>query len=488
MKKKKSKKIFSKIFLPIALVLIAFVVASFSYNYISTDTFVKDNARDEITQALDDIKNQLVAYEYSDDMEFTLSTSKYLISQGNATKVYVYDENFEAVSFFDNTIYQDLELTAFLSSILEDYELEEDVLTTIDFGGKKYLANTYVTGDHLHIRQKYFIVVQDLTEKTILIRENLRNMLLIQLIILIIAVLTVYKIASDLSKPIIKLSDESKEYVVGKSITIDKEPSDISELEVLRDTLFKMQTKINEENKHKNTIYENTAHDLRTPLVSILGYADGLKSGIIKDKKKACDVIIKTGNQLKEMIENILILSRFDNETYVSTFEDVSLTDFLSEQIELVKVIDNGKDISLKINSKNVIYNKGKANYDEIIINTDKKLLTRIIQNLLSNAIKYAKSEIIISANETNKTLSKKLKSNDSLNNSHKSNVIITIFNDGLGISKKDLNNIFTRYYKGEDGHFGIGLAVVKSAVEYLGGKINIESKKNVGTTFTISL
>lgn len=476
MAKKKSKKIFSKIFSPISLVLIAFVVASFSYNYISTDHFVKDNARDEITQALDDIKNQLVAYEYSDDVEFTLSTSKYLISQGNATKVYVYDENFEAVSFFDNTIYQDLELTAFLSSLLQNYELEEDVLTTIDFGGKKYLANTYVTGNHLHIRQKYFVVVQDLTEKSILIRENLRNMLLIQLVILVIAVLTVYKIASDLSKPIIKLSDESAEYIVGKGITIDKEPSDISELETLRDTLFRMQTKINEENKHKNTIYENTAHDLRTPLVSILGYADGLKSGIIKDKKKACDVIIKTGNQLKEMIENILILSRFDNETYVSSFEDVSLADFLSEQIELVRVIDNDKNISLKINSKNVFDNKAKANFDDVIINTDKKLLTRIIQNLLSNAIKYAEDEIVVSVDtlDKKKTSSRKIK--------------ISIFNDGVGISKKDLNNIFTRYYKGEDGHFGIGLAVVKSAVEYLGGKIQVESKKNVGTTFTICI
>ena len=470
MAKKKSKKIFSKIFSPISLVLIAFVVASFSYNYISTDRFVKDNARDEITQALDDIKNQLIAYEYSDDVEFTLSTSKYLISQGNTTKVYVYDENFAAVSFFDNTIYQDLELTAFLSSLLQDYELEEDVLTTIDFGGKKYLANTYVTSNHLHIRQKYFVVVQDLTEKSILIRENLINMLIIQLVILFIAVLTVYKIASGLSKPIIKLSDESAEYVVGKSITIDKNPSDIDELEILRETLFKMQTKINEENKHKNTIYENTAHDLRTPLVSILGYADGLKSGIIKDKKKACDVIIKTGNQLKEMIENILILSRFDNETYESSYERINLISFLKEQIELIKVIVSDKKIELYYNSKNLTKEKDLSHYDNVSINTDKKLLTRIIQNLLSNAIKYAESKIVVSVD---------LKSKKS---------IISIFNDGPGINKKDLKNIFTRYYKGEDGHFGIGLAVVKSAVEYLNGKIQVDSKKNQGTTFTISL
>ena len=204
--------------------------------------------------------------------------------------------------------------------------------------------------------------------------------------------------------------------------------------------------------------------------MSILGYADGLKSGIIKDKKKACDVIIKTGNQLKEMIENILILSRFDNETYVSTYEDVKLVEFLMEQIELTKVIDNNKKIDLVINSKKITSANNLSKYDNLIVNTDKKLLTRIIQNLLSNAIKYAESKIIVSADNKNKK------------------TIISIFNDGVGINKKDLKNIFTRYYKGEDGHFGIGLAVVKSAVEYLGGKIQVESKKNMGTTFIISL
>ena len=453
MKNQKPKKIFIKIFVPLAIILILFAIISYAYNYISIDRFVKDNAKEKIIEAFDEVKRQLYDFEKSGEDVFKLQISDSLLNQDNNTRIYVYDENFREVALFDNTIYIDKDMTNFLSELLSNYELEEDVLTTIEFNNREYLANTYVAGYDLDIDEKYFVVVQDLTEKTRLIKESLLNIILIQILILILAVIIVYKIALDLSKPIINLSEESSEYVVGKGITIDDKSIDIKEVESLRDTLYKMQEKIEEDDKRKSTIYENVAHDLRTPLVSILGYADGLKSGIIKDKSKACDVIIRTGNQLKEMIENILVLSRFDNETYKSVKEDVSLNDVILEQVEMVKLIDSGKKITFEEKTKTTI-------------NTDKKLIVRIIQNLLSNAIKYADTSIKV-------TLDKN---------------VIKISDDGEGISKRDVNNIFKRYYKGEDGHFGIGLAVVKNSVEYLGGSISVTSKKNQGTTFKISL
>lgn len=458
---KKTHKIFWKIFLPTVQIIILFAVVSFAYNYFSTDKFVKGNAKDAITEALVDINNQLQQFSYLQDEPFILNASKELLNQGSSTKVYVYDEDFNEITIFNNTFYQNQELTHFISSLLQNYELDEDVFTNIRLHNVHYLANAYVTPNDINIKEKYFVVLQDLTDKTLLIRESLRNIIVIQIIILLIAIFTIYRIARDLSKPIINLSAESSAYVVGKGITIDENASDISEIETLRSSLYNMQEKINAEDKRKNTIYENVAHDLRTPLVSILGYADGLKTGIIKDKKKACDVIIKTGNQLKEMIENILILSRFDNETYKGVFEDINLIDLINEQIEVIKIINRDIKISLITDEDN-----------EIIINSDKKLITRIIQNLLSNAIKYAKSEIIINV--------KKSKANSSLD--------ISITDDGDGIKKKDLQNIFTRYYKGDDGHFGIGLAVVQSSIEHLGGKITVISSKGKGTTFKITM
>ena len=205
--------------------------------------------------------------------------------------------------------------------------------------------------------------------------------------------------------------------------------------------------------------------------MSILGYADGLKSGIIKDKNKACDVVLRTGNQLKEMIENILVLSRFDNDTYKGNTEELSLVDLISEQVETVKVIDESK----KVIFENVLDDEG-------LVISDRKLLVRIIQNLLSNGIKYAKSKVIINIMDVG---SKSIQTiSTPIDGSYK--YVISIADDGKGIDTKNLQNIFTRYYKGEDGHFGIGLAVVKSSADYLGAKISVKSEKDKGTTFEL--
>ena len=468
---RKSKKIFSKIFWPIVQIVVIFAVATFLINYFSIDRFVKDNAKEKLNEAYNDVVSQIDNFKISGENTFTLKPSEHLVNQSNNTQVYVFDKDYNEVLLFDNNIYIDRDMLSFLSSLLSDYELEEGVLTNITFNQKEYIANTYVTSDTLNIREKYFVVIQELTGKSNLLRESSRQLFLIQLIVLVLVILTVYLVARDLSKPIIKLSKDSEEYVIGKGVTIGNESITTTELESLRLSLANMQKKIDEESNRKNTIYENVAHDLRTPLVSILGYADGLKSGIIKDKNKACDVILRTGNQLKEMIENILVLSRFDNDTYKGNTEELSLVDLISEQVETVKVIDERK----KVIFENVLDDEG-------LVISDRKLLVRIIQNLLSNGIKYAKSKVIINIMDMR---SKSMQTiSTPIDGSYK--YVISIADDGKGIDIKNLQNIFTRYYKGEDGHFGIGLAVVKSSADYLGAKISVKSDKDKGTTFEL--
>ena len=459
--RKKQRKIFGKIFWPIVLILVLFAIVTLLFNYFSVDRFVKENAKEKLEVAYNDVREQIRNFVASSDKDFKLMPSENLVNQSYNTRVYVFDDNYKEVALFDNTINIDSEMTSFLADLLINFELEEGVLTTIRFHGREYLANTYEADSNLNISEKYFVIVQDLTDKTLLLRENSKNILIVQILILMLTVLIVFIVARDLSKPLIKLSKESEEYIIGKGITIDADKMTIEELEILRESLYNMQQKIDEENNRKNTIYENVAHDLRTPLVSILGYADGLKNDIIKDKNKACDVILRTGNQLKEMIENILVLSRFDNDTYKSNKEEIDLIDLINEQIEMVKAIDE---------SKKVMFDNKLA--DSGVIFSDRKLIIRIVQNLLSNAIKYAKEKVIIQlSNVTGKTAYK-----------------IIVADDGEGIEENNIENIFTRYYKGVDGHFGIGLAAVKSSLDYLGGNIDVESNIGEGTKFIIEI
>ena len=280
---KKTKRIFSKIFNPIVLIVVVYAIAAFLINYFSIDRFVKENAKEKLEEAYRDVVSQVSAYSNSDGKEFVLEPSEYLVSQSNNSQVYVFDKNYNEVSLFDNSIYIDKEMVSFLSSLLMDYELEEGIFTNITFNNKEYIANTYVAGNNLNINEKYFVVIQELTGKYNLLRESSIRLLLIQILMLMLVLITVFIVTRDISRPIIKLSNESREYIIGKGCTIDKNSFNTTELETLRQSLINMQNKIDKETNRKNTVYENVAHDLRTPLVSILGYADGLKSGIIKD-------------------------------------------------------------------------------------------------------------------------------------------------------------------------------------------------------------
>ena len=251
---RKSKKIFSKIFWPIVQIVVIFAVATFLINYFSIDRFVKDNAKEKLNEAYNDVVGQIDNFKISGENTFTLKPSEHLVNQSNNTQVYVFDKDYNEVLLFDNNIYIDRDMLSFLSSLLSDYELEEGVLTNITFNQKEYIANTYVTSDTLNIREKYFVVIQELTGKSNLLRESSRQLFLIQLIVLVLVILTVYLVARDLSKPIIKLSKDSEEYVIGKGVTIGNESITTTELESLRLSLANMQKKIDEE-KEKQAKY-----------------------------------------------------------------------------------------------------------------------------------------------------------------------------------------------------------------------------------------
>ena len=172
---RKTKKIFRKIFWPIVHILLIFAIATFAFNYFSIDRFVKENAKEKIEEAYDDIQEQLNDFTQSKDKEFSLKPSENLVNQSNNTKVYVFDKDFNSIALFDNSIYIDKGMTNFLADLLMNYELDENVLTTIRFNDREYLANTYTASPSLNIIEKYFVVVQDLTDKRILLRESSKN-------------------------------------------------------------------------------------------------------------------------------------------------------------------------------------------------------------------------------------------------------------------------------------------------------------------------
>lgn len=443
----KNKSIYKKILFPIVQMFLLFIILSFVVQYFYIDKYVKNSAKEKVSQIYTSLNENLK------NSENNQQKLKNLIKDSNGTSIYVYDEELEEILKVGNNGNE--ELSNFIKELLFNFELEEGAITLVRFDKKEYLARMYENYSLNNNKNQYYIIIQELTEKSIFIKEALKDLIIIYIILLILVLITVAIIARQISKPIIKLANESEKFVVGNEPTITREKINIEEVETLKKSIISMQERINEDDKKQKKTYENISHDLRTPLVSIIGYADALRTGILKDNKKAGDVIFNTGNQLKEMVENILILSRLDNGTYKEKKEKINIFELLQQQIELLNIIDTKKEIDVDIkNEKNII--------------TDKRLLTRIIQNLLANAIKYSEKKVSIKVYEENEKY------------------FIEVFNDGKEIQKEDLEHLFDRYYKGQNGNNGIGLNVVKMAADFIGININVKSQKNEGTYFIL--
>jgi PAS domain S-box-containing protein len=217
------------------------------------------------------------------------------------------------------------------------------------------------------------------------------------------------------------------------------------------------------------------SHQLRTPLVTIKWYAEMLNSnqlGELNEKQK--DYLNKMYSVNTEMIDLVEILLN------VSRIEIGTLT--IAKQATNVPEIIDGilVELSSQIDKKKIIFQK---NYNNALtkLNSDPKLLRIIIQNLITNAIKYNRDGGSVTIN-----LEEKVGVGESL---------ISVSDTGLGIPKDEQNRVFSKLFRAKNvldvsnsQSTGLGLYLVKSVAEALGGSISFVSEENTGSTFTLKV
>lgn len=209
---------------------------------------------------------------------------------------------------------------------------------------------------------------------------------------------------------------------------------------------------IEKDQKKQKQFFENASHELKTPLMSIQGYAEGIHDGVIKDQEHAISVILNETDKMTSLVDEILCLSRIESGETKLSLEKVSVQDVVNNCLVSIETMVMKKGIVLE------------ANIEKGFVSADPMQFETAVMNLLTNAVKYTKSRIIISYN------GKELK----------------IWNDGSCISKEEAINIFERFYIGKNGNTGIGLALTKEIVEKHGWKIYANSIYN-GTQFVIN-
>jgi signal transduction histidine kinase len=241
-------------------------------------------------------------------------------------------------------------------------------------------------------------------------------------------------------------------------------------LEAINVELNQKNIDINEANKELkllnselDILVSRTSHDLRSPITSVVALIH-----IIKDEKDASkrntylDMQRRTLHRLNFLITDILDFSR--NKRSHLKFEQVDFSELLNSALQDHRFADNSSHIE----------RIAEVNQDGIFI-TDKTRINMILYNLISNALKYH------DASKSNPYLKV------SINTTHE-NAEIKVTDNGSGIDKEHLKNIFTMFYQADDSSTGtgLGLYIVNEAVEKLQGKIIVDSKLGEGTTFTV--
>lgn len=266
---------------------------------------------------------------------------------------------------------------------------------------------------------------------------------------------------------VIKLPGNTKDSIFkAKATRIFSEEKFMGVVTILRDI-----TQEKEIDRMKTELVSIVAHELRSPLAAISGFAEILGSiGPTKDQvEEYSNIIREEAERLAELVSKYLDLTKIEagRMDFVPAFFQIK--EVFDANLYLVSAQAEKKNINLDINFAN----------EDLEVYFDEKMMSEVIVNLLSNAIKYSPE---------NSTIRVKVLENSK-------NVDILVSDSGYGIDKNHLPHIFDKFYRIKDDvriqdekGTGLGLSLVKEIVELHGGTITVASKMNEGTTFKIVL
>ena len=225
-----------------------------------------------------------------------------------------------------------------------------------------------------------------------------------------------------------------------------------------------------EAERTKNELITNVAHDLRTPLTSIIGYLELLSGKVAippEMQKKYIDIAYAKSKRLEKLIEDLFGFTKMNYGKVSMHVSKVDVVKLLSQLLEEFYPSFMDKNLSYEL----------KSNVPAQIITADGNLLARLFDNLINNAIKYGADGKRVLVN---------IHASESV-------VAISVTNFGYVIPEEELPLIFNKFYRVEQsrsthtGGTGLGLAIAKNIVDMHGGTISVASDLN-GTVFTVKL
>ena len=290
------------------------------------------------------------------------------------------------------------------------------------------------------------------------------QLLYITLMIVAAIVILTFLINRNIAKPLTEINQSAKQLPQGR-YEVNPKTNKYREAEELNETLAQAANDIQKADKAKRDLIANVSHDLRTPLTMISGYGEMMRDLPGEKTDENCQVIIDEAQRLNVLVNDLLDLSRLQENKIRLEKTIFDLSAMLDQQLKKYDVYTYQEGFNIEH------YLLG-----EVLINVDLKRMEQVFNNFMTNAINYSGKNKHIVVRET--------LSQDG------SEVKVEIQDFGEGIAKDKINDIWDRYYKIDKEHIravqgsGIGLSIVKQVLELHGFKYGVISDEGKGSTF----
>ena len=288
--------------------------------------------------------------------------------------------------------------------------------------------------------------------------------------VLLICILSGAAIAVGLSKifvsPMMKLGDAMRKVAGGDFSVRLVCTSRIHDVREVYDSFNTMVKELGNTETLQTDFVSNVSHEFKTPINAIEGYASLLQDTQLTDEQKNAyiDKIIFNTRRLSDLVGNILLLSKVNNQTISPKTSTFRLDEQVRQSILALESKWENKEIEFDID------------LDEIEYTGFENLLSHVWLNLIDNAVKFSPQ---------NGQIRIRLKQLDG-------SVTFSIWDNGLPIPESDIDRIFNKFYQGDNSHAsegnGLGLALVRKIVAAAHGTINVTSSEDAGTEFVVAL
>lgn len=271
--------------------------------------------------------------------------------------------------------------------------------------------------------------------------------------------------AKHLIQPITRLTEATKE-ITRENFLYPLKIDRNDELGQLAESFNNMQRQLQHNDEARKSFINNVSHDFQSPLMNIRGYAELLLSQNVNEHelKEYLQIIDHESKRLSNLTKQLLLLTSLDQKAYPMMISEVQLDEQIKQTIRRYQWRLQEKEIEVSYK------------LSPIRMKVDVELISNVWDNLITNAIKYNAhgGNIWISLSKSGAF------------------IIIIVKDSGIGMSKKDVTQIFDRFYRVDSSRksdgTGLGLSIVKQIIDLHGGEIKVDSEVGVGTTFTIIL